>query len=359
MEKYDVVSCARCGFAYADNIPSQAAFNRYYSQMSKYEFSDKRGEVPASHLRHFKKIVDFIKPHMLDRKARILDVGCSTGGLLSVFRRSGYERLSGVDPSRPCAKAAKALYGIPVTPCNIFDFHEDGKFDLVVLSAVLEHVVDLHALLEKIGGLLREQGMLFIEVPDADRFDAYITAPFQQFSVEHINYFTRRSLGNLLERAFFEIVKVRADENKISEAIDPDIFLIARKMGGRKTRLCCDDFGVRKIRSYVARCSQEDLAMKKRVCDKLTGIKKVIVWGAGTHTQRLLGAGLDPSRVFFIADSNPRYWGKRLNGIPVMSPKGIHQEKIPILISTYSFQDEIAGQIKEGLKLKNKIIKLY
>ena len=38
---YDVAVCQRCGAAYADGIPDQAAFDRYYRDMSKYEYAQR------------------------------------------------------------------------------------------------------------------------------------------------------------------------------------------------------------------------------------------------------------------------------------------------------------------------------
>src|SRR5260370_25222578 len=35
---YEVVVCERCGGGYADGIPDQPAFDRYYRDMAKYEY---------------------------------------------------------------------------------------------------------------------------------------------------------------------------------------------------------------------------------------------------------------------------------------------------------------------------------
>src|SRR5689334_11708594 len=40
---YDVAVCERCGCGYADGIPDQAAFDRYYRDMSKYEYGQRGG----------------------------------------------------------------------------------------------------------------------------------------------------------------------------------------------------------------------------------------------------------------------------------------------------------------------------
>lgn len=359
MESYDVVVCKDCGFVYADNIPSQDDFNNYYAVSSKYEFTYKDGVVSNEYINHFTKIVNFLISHINNKNARILDIGCSTGGLLSIFKLNGYSNLLGIDPSPSCVKTTRKLYNIKATVNNISNFNTNEKFDLIILSAIFEHLVDFGSSMQKIRSSLKDQGLLFIEVPDAERFDLYISAPFQQFSTEHINYFSQYSIANLLSKFSFKIIEIQQNENKLNLTIDPGIFILSRKTDENNFEIIRDDICELKIRNYIFQCSKIDLKIKKIIQEKLSNLKKIIVWGVGTHTQRLLGSGLELSKILFFVDSNIRYIGKKLNGIEIKSPSDIKEKEIPILISTYSYQQEIAYQIKEVLKLNNEIIKIY
>jgi len=356
-ESYDVVVCGECGFTYADNIPSQPEFDNYYEIMSKYEFNDKDGVASGDYIDHYAKIVDFLTPH-INKEAGILDIGCSTGGLLSVFKSKGYLNIAGIDPSPSCVKTAIELYGVEATVNNIYNFPSIKKFDLVILSAVLEHLVDFSGSMQKIRLLLKDQGLLFIEVPDAERFAEYIRAPFQQFSIEHINYFSKDSLKNLLSKFNFKVTKTRQDENRLNLAVDPDIFILSQKCQSGANEQIKDNISELKIRDYVEESSKIDLQIKEIIKNKLPDKNKVIVWGVGTHTQRLIGSGLDLSRILYFVDSNLRYAGKQIDGIAIKSPNDIREDN-PILISTYSYQKEIVCQIKDRLKLKNEVITIY
>jgi FlaA1/EpsC-like NDP-sugar epimerase len=85
----------------------------------------------------------------------------------------------------------------------------------------------------------------------------------------------------------------------------------------------------------------------------------VIVWGVGTHTQRLLATGaLNPASIVAFVDSNPKYQNRRLQGIPVVRPEAVKNCPEPILISSYAFQREIEEQIR-SMKLPNRLILLY
>lgn len=358
MDGYDVVQCQKCGFTFADGIPSQADFDKYYAAMSKYEFNYQGGLVSDEYASYFTKIFSFLSPYLPDKNTKVLDVGCSTGGLLSVFKSNGYSRLLGIDPSLECSRAAKELYGIEVSVSTIYDFSSTEKFDLIILSAVLEHLADFDYSMRKIWSLLNENGLLFVAVPDVERFSLYVSAPFQQFSTEHINYFSRRSIKNLLSRFSFEEIAVRQDEHKLNDTADPEILSLSKKIPDGAPKIVKDEISEPQLRDYIAKCSAVDSVLKQVIQIKLKDKDRIIIWGVGTHTQRLLGNGLDVSKILFFVDSNKRYAGKRIGGLEVKSPEAI-KEGAPILISSHSYQEEITRQIRDVLKLNNEIITLY
>jgi len=358
MEKYNVVACNDCGFCYANNIPSQKEFNNYYAEMSKYEFDYKAGLVSDEYLDHFNKMSKLLIPYLKEKNEKILDIGCSTGALLSILKSHGYSNLLGIDPSPSCVETVKQLYNIQAEVNTISGFKWNQKFDVIILSAVLEHFVDFTDAMHKIRSLLNDGGLLFIEIPDAERFDSYIYTPFQQFSIEHINYFSQYSIKNLLTKFSFEIIEIQKNENRINQNIDPDILVLSRKSNKNNFEITRDDVCELRLKNYISESYKMDIKLKKIIQEKLSNKNKIIIWGVGTHTQRLIGSGLDCSKILFFVDSNTNYKGKMINGIEVKLPDEI-KENIPILVSTYSYQNEIVGQIKDELKLNNKIIKLY
>lgn len=358
MDNYDVVVCKDCGFVYANNIPSQADFNNYYAEMSKYEFNYNDGIVTNNYIDYFARIVNFLIPHINDKNARIVDIGCSTGALLSTLKSHGYSNLMGVDPSSSCVRTVKKLYNIDAITSNISDLDNNEKYDVIILSAVLEHLVDFKISMQKIRALLKDQGLLFIEIPDAERFDSYIFTPFQQFSFEHINYFSQYSIRNLLSDFSFEIIEIQKDENTVNQTVDPDLFILSKKTYEKGAKIIRDAISELKIKNYISESARLDLEIKRVIQEKLSKKDKIIVWGVGTFTQRLIGSGIDLSKILFFVDSNARYRGKKINEIEIKSPGDI-KETVPILISTYGYQKEIAHQIKETLKLNNEIINIF
>ena len=87
---YDVVVCGRCGFGYADGIPTQGEFDAYYARMSKYEHAREGGREGAFADQRFPAAAAFIRAAVPLVHARVLDVGCSNGDLLHALAEAGF-----------------------------------------------------------------------------------------------------------------------------------------------------------------------------------------------------------------------------------------------------------------------------
>ncbi|MEI8366731.1 MAG: class I SAM-dependent methyltransferase, partial [Parachlamydiaceae bacterium] len=129
MNGYDVTVCRGCGAGFADNIPLQIVFDRYYAEMSKYECSEKGGKLADGRAKFFSEIADALVP-FVSKSESLVDIGCATGGLLAEFKRRGFEKLQGMDPSPMCCSIAKKTFNINVIPMTISRLNEvSDRFD--------------------------------------------------------------------------------------------------------------------------------------------------------------------------------------------------------------------------------------
>jgi hypothetical protein len=114
------------------------------------------------------------------------------------------------------------------------------------------------------------------------------------------------------------------------------------------------------LRTYIQGCQAEDARIRSKIDKAISPGGRMIVWGVGAHTLRLLATGgLDPGRIAVFVDSNRNYQHQQLRGIPVVSPEEVRSRSEPILISSRGFQREIFGQIRHSMGLGNPVILLY
>jgi len=358
---YDVVVCEACGFGYADGTPDQKQMDSYYKDLSKYENKHQAGEVSQAGLENYQKIVDGLSTFLPDKTVRIADIGCATGALLSVFQRNGYRNLQGVDPSPSCARTAAELYRIPVLTSSLFDVKPfEQPFDVLVFSSVLEHVIDLGNALERMRNLLAPGGLIYIDVPDTVSFATWISAPLQQFSVEHVNFFSSTSLSNLLRRHGCGPVAFWHELRALGAIGDPALCGVFRKTDEPDLTTVRDHETEAGLRRYIQLSQKDDVTVRSRIDSLVSNKQSILVWGTGTQVQRLLAStNFGNARIRAFVDSNANYQGKEFNGLPILAPSELHAYSEPIVICTRVFQEEIATQIREELGLDNDIIKLF
>ena len=254
-----------------------------------------------------------------DKEKRILDVGCANGGLLGCLKELGFANLHGIDPSRACVENTRKL-GIDAFSASLFHLPDDlGIFDCVILSHVLEHVHDLQSALHIIRGLLKPQGLAYVEVPDASRYQHYLIAPFQEFNTEHINHFTLSSLHNLLAANGYHRRLSGKDEILSAPGKKYPIAFAFYEKSGISDPMEKDVNALYSIRSYIAG-SQALLDQMEMKLSKLSA-KEIIVWGVGQLAMKLLAeTSLGSKNIVAFVDNNPVNWDKKIKDVPVISP---------------------------------------
>jgi SAM-dependent methyltransferase len=360
LDGYDVVICEECGMGFADRVPTQAAFDEYYRDLSKYEDRDGSRQPSPVVEQRFRDIAASIADFIPRRDASILEVGCASGGLLKALQERGFSRVAGADPSPGCVHIARTVLGIPAMTASLFTLPPpEEPYDFLILTGVLEHIRDLDRAVEQFHRLLRPAGCIYLEVPDASRYIPSQDAPFQEFSLEHINFFSTQSLSNLMQSRGFRLLSASATIRPLHEVTCPCTYGVFERHF-EQIPISRDHETEAGLRAYVQGCQQEDAQVRRRIEQSIPSGGSIIVWGVGTHTLRLLATGgLDPHKIAVFVDSNPKYRNREVRGIPVVSPEDLGPRPEPILISTRSFQREIHDQIRHTLGLPNPVILLY
>ena len=356
--EYDVVTCPACGFVFADTPAPQSTYDAYYAQRSKYEDSTVGtggGDRPHDRQR-LEGVADFLAAQVPWRDRAVLDLGCANGGLLLALQRRGFTRLAGVDPSPACAAAVRAL-GFDGHPGGIFDPPPIGRFALVTLSHVLEHVRDLDAATAALRALLDVDGLLYVETPDAAGYADCMRAPFQDFNTEHINHFTQGSLANLMRAAGLAPVASGAKVFEVSPDVPfPAVYALARRVPGEAAPAAAPErSAVDPVRAYVARSAGELRRLDALIAPHLGA--PLQVWGTGQLLFKLLhDTCLGRADVVAFLDNNPKLQGSTLRGVAVRRPADA-EPGVPILIASTLNGPAIAAAAR-ALGLANPLVLL-
>ncbi|MFO0564330.1 MAG: class I SAM-dependent methyltransferase [Polyangiaceae bacterium] len=169
-------------------------------------------------------LVELVERHVLEGKpdARILDVGCGAGANARELR-SRHPRvfIAGIEPNAHAAELAReAADEVYVGLADAWLKSAPVRaFDAVVLSDVLEHTPDPVGFLRTLAAApCLRPARFVVSVPNyavwynrlrtlAGRFEYSWSGLFDR---THLRFFTRRSLGDLLEYCGFQVLERRA-----------------------------------------------------------------------------------------------------------------------------------------------------
>ncbi|MGM4932793.1 methyltransferase domain-containing protein [Tardiphaga sp. 619_E2_N8_5] len=91
-----------------------------------------------------------------------------------------------------------------------------GRADIVTCRYLIEHCHDPVAALRGLGGFLRPDGLLLVELPDSSKFLA--TKDYCFLWEEHVSYFTEPTLRQLAAKAGFQLVELMRFEGRLEDA---------------------------------------------------------------------------------------------------------------------------------------------
>ena len=147
---------------------------------------------------------------------RALDVGCGTGDFTAAMARAGADAI-GVDVAEAALRRARSRHpGVEfrLVPLDGPLPFEDGSFELVWASEVIEHVADTARWLSEVRRVLAPGGRLLVTTPSHGRLRVAVggVERFSEPLGDHLHLYTKRSLGSLLGEFGFGEVRVRAVE---------------------------------------------------------------------------------------------------------------------------------------------------
>lgn len=204
-----VAWCPVCGLGVTVDAPSRDELAALYEQ--RYVGEEERriprtGALP----RAWHAVNGSLPLTDVVRSGPVLDVGSNTGEALVTLRARGLE-VVGLEPNPEAAVVARG-YGLELIEAPIEDAElPPGRFASILLSQVLEHVEDPHAVLRKVRSSLRPRGVVYIVVPNASSLWRRAFGPdWVHWHVPfHLYHYTEASLAKLCEQSGLQLRKTR------------------------------------------------------------------------------------------------------------------------------------------------------
>jgi SAM-dependent methyltransferase len=145
--------------------------------------------------------------------ARVLDLGSGAGQFTAELVQAGAD-VVGVEIAE--AAVARGRAGHPGLDFRLAPIEgplplEDGSFEVVWASEVIEHVADTASWLSDVRRVLVPGGKLLLTTPSHGRLRLAVRGiePFSEPLGDHLHLYTRRSLRTLLEEFGFGEIEVR------------------------------------------------------------------------------------------------------------------------------------------------------
>jgi 2-polyprenyl-3-methyl-5-hydroxy-6-metoxy-1,4-benzoquinol methylase len=213
-EPFVIWQCSHCTLRFTQDVPDEASIGKYY-QSPDYISHTNTNKGLLNQL--YQKVRTFtlqekasLVYHFTKQKGAILDMGAGTGAFLQVMNRKGWE-IQGIEPDEGARSVARELYGLELQNKDHFYQLRENSFDAITLWHVLEHVQDLHGYVDRLRLLLKENGKLFIAVPNYTSLDAAVYKLYwAAYDLpRHLYHFSPRSMEVLMNEHGLRIIEQR------------------------------------------------------------------------------------------------------------------------------------------------------
>ena len=212
---YHLVSCLRCGLIFLNPRPTAGDASEFYQEdgydpflslQSPRRLLDRIYELARKRTLAWKKR---LVGRLVPPGSRILDIGCGTGEFPAVCQLSDYI-VEGIEPEPGAARWARERFGLKVHTGDLDSVSaEAGRFRLVTLWHVLEHMPNPTGALESISHLLDPEGAILIALPNIRSLDARIYGPWWVAldAPRHLWHFSGHQLELILQKSGFKLIR--------------------------------------------------------------------------------------------------------------------------------------------------------
>jgi hypothetical protein len=331
--------CPACGFIC--NVAYEPKLTEY---SGRYE--ETQAFSPTFNAFHESLARALVERHGLRRK-ELIEIGCGKGEFLKLLCDLGDNHGLGFDPGYSTQRGdALGASRFEVVRDFFSDAYAERSADFVACKMTLEHIADPYSFVGAAARTVRKpDGAIFIQVPESLRI--LKECAFEDIYYEHCSYFTKGSLGRLLERLGFVVthadieyggqyltVEATPRQNRgegVAHPADLDNLASLVATFPERTRRIIDEWS-------------ERLSVLKRAG------KRVVLWGSGSKGVSFLTTVPGASAAIeFVVDINPFRKGFHMAGTGqvIVSPDELQRLRPDVvLVMNRVYVPEISGSLE-------------
>jgi cyclopropane fatty-acyl-phospholipid synthase-like methyltransferase len=218
-----IKQCGVCRLMVLDPLPTEADLKSVYNetyfandQLVRYDVSKIYGYVDyiserINKQRGYQRICTKLKQYVrtTSPKPTLLDFGCGLGFFLDAAFDYGFA-LQGIEFNRWALDYVRSRYAYPVAGFEMLTQLKQ-RFDVVVLFDVIEHLLDPFEFVAQLREAVADDGVIAVSTMDSLSLVSRMMGPrledFRRIR-EHVYFFSRSNLTDLLRRHGFEILEV-------------------------------------------------------------------------------------------------------------------------------------------------------
>ena len=313
--------CKSTGLVMQTSTVAEEKMLDWYSQTATYVNPNHDGKPMPQKVRDLDRLLQVVHLTTNTHPDSVIQFGSSDGYTLSRFSDAGSSRVLGVEPGQKAREYALKTYGVVCQSGTVDDYQVDDRFELIVLTHILEHLYNPLDFLLRVQKNITDGGALLIEVPLWERLDKQGKGVL---TFEHVNYFSEDALFWMLRDAGFEPI---FSSKLFQSGWYPVITVVAKASGVEyETRNSYRDSRAL-LEAFLRREKKFWRWAEKKILSKLNQHSGSYIYGAGIHTSQMLSntslrANVDLSGVI---DSSPTKWGKEIADLKVQQPAVLDQ----------------------------------
>lgn len=215
-ESFSIYRCPNCSFGFTQDFPSEDEIGKYYDAPEYISHSDTSKGFINSLYHIARKIALKAKTNLILKYAsdnsthKLLDIGSGTGYFLQAMREKKWI-VTGIEKSETTRTYAHQKFDLDIQDSDYLSQMPNKTKDVITMWHVLEHIESLNATFENLYRVLKEDGTLFIALPNKESVDAKAYKEWwAAYDVpRHLWHFSPNDFEQLANKHGFKLVTMK------------------------------------------------------------------------------------------------------------------------------------------------------